>query len=284
MTTAASLARSVLGSDARLRPVGGGDINVAFRAETPDGPVFIKCHPDPPAGMFEAEASGLRALRRHAPADLGVPEVRSVHPHGLVLEWIEPARPSATTDAGFGRDLAALHRATSDAFGGIDGSTGGYLGSARIDLAPGTDWPDTYVRHRVEPLVRQAVRAHRLAPDAVTLLDRAAARAEEWCGPPEPPTLIHGDLWAGNRMVGQDGRNWLIDPAAQWAHRELDIAMMSLFGGFDGCFAAYTEAYPLGDGWRERVDWYQLPPLLVHAILFGGGYGDRARTVLQRRA
>lgn len=128
MTTAASLARSVLGSDARLRPVGGGDINVAFRAETPDGPVFIKCHPDPPAGMFEAEASGLRALRRHAPADLGVPEVRRVHPHGLVLEWIEPARPSATTDAGFGRDLAALHRATSDAFGGIDGSTGGYLG------------------------------------------------------------------------------------------------------------------------------------------------------------
>ena len=83
-------------------------------------------------------------------------------------------------------------------------------------------------------------------------------------------------------MVGADGVNWLIDPAAHWAHREIDLAMMQLFGGFGSeCFAAYDEAFPLADGWRARMRWYQLPPLLVHAILFGGGYGASVISVLR---
>ena len=118
-------------------------------------------------------------------------------------------------------------------------------------------------------------------PAALALVDRVAARSGELCGPPEPPALLHGDLWAGNRLVDRDGANWLIDPATYWGHREVDLAMMRLFGGFGAeAFDAYDEAHPLATGWPDRVEWYQLVPLLVHAILFGGSYGRAAMDVL----
>ncbi|HAS10233.1 MAG TPA: fructosamine kinase, partial [Acidimicrobiaceae bacterium] len=89
----------------------------------------------------------------------------------------------------------------------------------------------------------------------------------------EPPARLHGDLWAGNRLVDRDGRSWLIDPAAHGGHREFDLAMMRLFGGFGAaCFAAYDDVHPLADGWEARVPLHQLAPLVVHAIKFGGGY------------
>src|SRR5690606_28934753 len=110
-------------------------------------------------------------------------------------------------------------------------------------------------------------------------------RAAELCGPAEAPALVHGDLWGGNRLVDRDGTSWLIDPAAHWGHRELDLAMMQLFGGFDrAVYDAYDEAFPLAPGWRDRVSWYQLPPLLVHAIRFGGSYGAAALAALRRYA
>ena len=91
--------------------------------------------------------------------------------------------------------------------------------------------------------------------------------------PDEPASLLHGDLWAGNRLVDRQGESWLIDPAAHHGHREFDLAMMRLFGGYtDQCFAAYDECYPLQAGWAERVLLHQLAPLLVHAIKFGGSY------------
>ncbi|MFT4085638.1 MAG: fructosamine kinase family protein [Gordonia sp. (in: high G+C Gram-positive bacteria)] len=263
------------------RPVSGGDIARAYRLETGDGPLFLKWRPDSTPDLFEREAAGLRALRRHR-GELGVSEVLRESPRGLVLEWIESGPPTSTTEVDFGRGLAALHRTTHDAFGSLDDALAGYLGSAQVDLTPTADWPEFFFGRRVVPLVNRAVAEGRLSPEARELTRRLAPRARELCGPPEPPALVHGDLWAGNRMVGAGGENWLIDPAAHWAHREIDLAMMSLFGGFGGdCVAAYDEAFPLADGWRSRIRWYQLPPLLVHAILFGGGYGGAALDVLR---
>ena len=129
------------------------------------------------------------------------------------------------------------------------------------------------------------MREGRIDPVALQLVDELAGRADELCGPPEPPALVHGDLWAGNRLVDKGGRSWLIDPAAHWGHREYDLAMMQLFGGFgEECYRAYDEAFPLAEGWRERIAWHQLPPLLVHAILFGGGYGESALRVMRSYA
>jgi len=264
------------------RPVSGGDIARAYRLETPDGTLFLKWRPQAAPGLFEREALGLRALRAHA-SGLGVPQVLRSSPSGLVLEWIEAGPGSAGADEDFGRALAGLHRTAGPAFGALDGGRTGYLGSQPVDLTPTGDWPEFYRDRRLRPLMRRAVELGRLPESAMGLLESLDAR--ELCGPAEPPALVHGDLWAGNRMVDVRGRNWLIDPASFWAHREVDLAMMALFGGFGaGAFAAYDETFPLADGWRDRVDWYQLAPLLVHAVLFGGGYGRRALAVVQSYA
>lgn len=272
----------------RTSRVHGGDIATAYRLDLADGgTVFAKTHPSPKPDMFAREAAGLRALRRHAPAALGVPQVLRASARGLVLEWIDGAgrRPSDAVEEELGRGLAGLHRATNSTYGAIDDALAGYLGSAEIDLTPTADWPEFFIERRVRPLMERAIGMGRLDPRARAALAACAPRAAELCGPPEPAALVHGDLWAGNRVVDAAGRNWLIDPACHWAHREIDLAMMALFGGFGpACFAAYDEAFPLAEGWRSRVSWYQLPPLLVHAILFGGGYGDSALAALNRYA
>ncbi|QQS02160.1 MAG: fructosamine kinase family protein [Austwickia sp.] len=271
----------------RATRVHGGDIASSYRLDTDDGPLFVKTHPQPKPDMFAREAAGLRALREHAPATLGVPEVLRASDRGLVLQWIDVAggRPGQAVEEELGRGLAALHGTSHPTFGAIDDAMAGYLGSAEIDLSPTADWPEFFVDRRLRPLVEKAIGMGRLDRRARQLLEACAPRATELCGPVEPPALVHGDLWAGNRVVDRAGRNWLIDPACHWAHREIDLAMMALFGGFGpACFAAYDEAFPLAEGWPDRVSWYQLPPLLVHAILFGGGYGDSALAALRRYA
>jgi len=267
----------------RVTPVRGGDIAKAYRLDTPSGPLFVKTHPDRKPGMFEREAAGLHALR--ATAAVAVPEVVRESPAGLVLEWIEEGRRTPAADVALGGGLARLHRITGPHFGGLDGAPGGYLGSQPVDLTPTERWPEFFVERRVRPLTARAVELGRLDASAAALADRVARRADELCGPPEPPALLHGDLWGGNRLVDVHGVNWLIDPAVYWGHREIDLAMMQLFGGFgEATYEAYDAAFPLAPGWRERVDWYQLPPLLVHAILFGGSYGSAALAVLRRYA
>ncbi len=277
--------------------VAGGDIAQAYRLECDDGPRFLKTHPRPLPGMFPREAAGLRALRAGAPATLGVPRVVQVSEHALVLEWIEDAGRGGGAGAGgtgaggtgveedLGRGLARLHAGPGSAFGSIDGDPRGYLGSVPVDQTPSERWPEFLLERRLVPLTERAVAVGALDPSARDLLRRCAARLDELCGPAEPPALVHGDLWAGNRMVDARGRNWLIDPACHWAHREIDVAMMHLFGGFGAaCWPAYEEVHPLAQGWRMRIAWYQLTPLLVHAILFGGSYGASVLATLRRYA
>ena len=135
---------------------------------------------------------------------------------------------------------------------------------------------------------QQQRNAYRDARDAIDAADGAAiervcARIESLAGPAEPVARLHGDLWSGNLLAGADGQPWLIDPAAYGGHREVDLAMLRLFGdpGAEAC-AAYDEAYPLSDGHAERVALWQLLPLLVHAVLFGGGYGRSAGSAARR--
>jgi len=266
-----------------VTPVHGGDIARSYRLDMPSGRLFAKTHPEPKPSMFEREAAGLRAMR--AAGAVAIPDVVRETPSGLVLEWIDVGPRTPGADRAFGAELAALHRVTGPHFGGMDDAPRGYLGSQPVDLTPTDRWAEFFVDRRVRPLTRWAVELGRLDPAAVELVDRVAGRADALCGPPEPPALLHGDLWGGNRLVDVGEVNWLIDPAVYWGHREIDLAMMQLFGGFGASpFDSYDEAFPLAAGWRERVSWYQLPPLLVHAILFGGSYGSAALDVLRRYA
>lgn len=254
-----------------LAALSGGDVAAAYRAELGDGRrVFVKTHHSPPPGFFTTEAAGLAWLREAGAVP--VPEVLAVsdEPPFLALEWIDEGRPGPATEQHLGRALAGLHRAGAPCFGREDRRT---TGSRGLPNEPCDTWAEFYATQRLLPLARLATDAAALPTAAVTRLASVARRLDELGGPPEPPARLHGDLWAGNRLVDADGTSWLIDPAAHGGHREFDLAMMRLFGGFGAdCFAAYAEAAPLADGWEERVPLHQLAPLVVHAIKFGGSY------------
>jgi len=142
---------------------------------------------------------------------------------------------------------------------------------------------DVYVTQRLEPVARMAAQRGALPPEAPRLLDALATRLPELAGPEEPPARLHGDLWSGNVLTGVDGRPWLIDPAAHGGHREIDLAMLGLFAAPRPAFlAAYQECAPLADGHEERVELWQILPLLVHAALFGGSYGASAVAAMRR--
>ena len=263
--------------------LGGGDTSAAYRLDLDDGRrVFAKTHAAPPPGFFSTEAAGLAWM---AAADaVRVPAVLSVadDPPHLVLEWIDEGRAHATTEADLGRSLAELHRAGAPSFGRTDRRT---TGSLALSNEPAESWPEFFRERRLLPLA--AIAEQRGALDEHTLvgLRGVAERLEELAGPPEPAARLHGDLWAGNRLVDVHGRSWLIDPACIGGHREFDLAMMRLFGGFGPeVEAAYDEVHPRAAGWQERVALWQLAPLVVHAIKFGGGYGRATREAVQRYA
>jgi len=249
--------------------LGGGDVAESFRMRLDDGrTVFAKTHRDPPPEFFQTEAAGLTWLRESGA--IAVPDVLAVADGLLVLEWITEGAPVAATEANLGRALARLHRSGAPCFGRADRRT---TGSRRLPNDPCPTWVEFYATQRLLPLARLAGDATALPPSAIKRLEAAADRLAELGGDVEPPARLHGDLWAGNRLIDASGTSWLIDPAAHGGHREFDLAMMRLFGGFGpDCHAAYAQEYPLSDGWEARVPLHQLAPLVVHAIKFGGGY------------
>ena len=268
--------------------VRGGDVAQSYRFDLADGRcVFAKTHPSPPAGFFTTEAAGLRWLAE--PEAVAVPEVLAVSdgdgggPPFLVLGWIELGRPHERTEAELGRALAALHRAAPRAFGREDRRT---TGSRGLPNEPCATWAEFYASQRLAPLARLGRDGGAIPARAVAGLERLDAdRLSAIGGPAEPPARLHGDLWAGNRLVDVSGRSWLIDPAAHGGHREFDLATMRLFGGFGAdCFAAYEDVHPLAEGWPERVALHQIAPLVVHAIKFGGGYVGAAVDAIARYA
>lgn len=273
---------AALGSPvAGLQAVSGGDINQAFEVHLQDGRVvFAKSNSDAPATMFEAEARGLAWLGQ-ANA-LRVPTVIAHTKDVLVLEHIQrgPRRPDF--DERFGRGLAMLHRAGADVFGLDHDNFIGRLPQANAPLAPAT-WANFYRVRRLQPQLQLAIDEGQATPTMRRGFDRLLERLEDIVGPPEPPARLHGDLWGGNAMVDDRGMPCLIDPAVYGGHREVDLAMMRLFGGFSPrVFSAYHEAFPLAQGHEDRVPLYQLYYLLVHVNLFGGSYVASVEQALAR--
>jgi len=263
---------AALGSRVRAaRGLSGGDINEAQAVTLEDGrEIFVKTNRQPPAGMFAAEASGLEWLAQAGA--LRVPAVLAADERFLALELIRPGKPRSSFDEELGRGLAELHRATPERFGlDHDNFIGRLPQSNRPAATPG--WAAFYRERRLEPQLRAAGSAGLIPPELRRDFDRLFDRLEQLVGPEEPPARLHGDLWGGNLMCDGEGAPCLIDPAVYGGHREMDLAMMRLFGGFrTATFAAYGEAYPPAPGHGERVALYQLYPLLVHVNLFGGSY------------
>jgi fructosamine-3-kinase len=282
----AALERELGAAVQGLRAISGGDINDAYRATLADGRLlFVKTQARSLPGLFACEARGLRWLAE--PAALRTPSViafRDEAPSFLALELIERAAPGPQHDEQLGRGLAALHRAGAPGFGlDHDNYLATLLQVNRPASAPG--WAGFYAERRLEPLFARAVDAGLIGGRSRALFTRLLARLPELCGPAEPPARLHGDLWGGNAIADERGRPVLIDPAVYGGYREIDLAMMQLFGGFGArCFAAYDEAYPRAAGHEERVPLYQLYPLLVHVNLFGAGYAAGVERALLRYA
>jgi fructosamine-3-kinase len=260
------------------RRVGGGDINEGWRLELGDGtPAFAKTRADVAPGEYAAEAAGLGWLAE--PGTLRVPAVLGVSDAVLVLEWVEAG--GRGDPAALGAGLADLHAAGAPAFGATahDGPT--RIGPLLLPNDPAPDWATFYAERRLRPVLERA----RLSPEGTRAVERVCARMAELAGPEEPPARLHGDLWSGNVLWDRAGQPWLIDPGAYGGHREVDLAMLSLFGAPGPAFlAAYEERHPLADRHEERVELWQLFPLLVHAALFGGGYRQAAANVAARYA
>lgn len=279
------------GSPTGLVRVSGGCIADAAVASFGDGTrVFVKRAAGSP-GMFEAEAEGLRALA--GAGAIRVPEVLAAAADALVLEMIESGPRGAGFFEDFGRRFAALHHEHGRACGFPHDN---FIGSTPQPNQPldgpwdaaspddGSGWPEFFLERRLRFQTRLA--AERGGAELARLLDRAEGRiAELLAGAAEAPALLHGDLWGGNYIVDEAGEACLIDPAAYYGHREADLAMTRLFGGFDSRFySAYEEEAPLAPGHEERLPIYQLYHVLNHFNLFGGGYGAQSRSILQRYA
>jgi len=266
----------------QLRAVGSQHGWAHYRALLADGRVaFAKVARAGLGGVFEAEARGLRWLGEAGA--VGVPEVLGWDEATLVVSWVAAGPADAAAAERFGRELARMHRAGAPSFGA---PWPGFIASLflpndqpAMPAAPagGDQWPDWYTARRVLPYLRLAVDAGTLNSADAGLIESAAARTADLAGPAEPPSRIHGDLWAGN-VIWSGGSGWLVDPAAHGGHRETDLAMLALFGApyLDRILRSYTQEWPLAPGWQQRVPLHQLHPLLVHVCLFGAAYRREA--------
>jgi protein-ribulosamine 3-kinase len=279
------------GAPVKLVGIGGGCIADARVATFEDGSkVFVKRAAGAPE-MFSREAEGLRALA--ATKAIRVPDVLAVDEQALVLEMIRQAPMKRGFFEAFGQNFAMLHSHRGKACGFPHDN---FIGSTRQLNQPldgpwdqaaddGSTWPEFFMERRLRFQVRLAAsggHGHELEH----LLDRSEARIIELLNAAiEVPGILHGDLWSGNFMADDRGEACLIDPAVYYGHREADLAMTRLFGGFEPAFYnAYAEAWPLAPGHEDRLPIYQLYHVLNHLNLFGGGYFGQSKHILQRYA
>lgn len=278
-TLGKKLKKEVLIQD--FRQAAGGCISNGGRLITTAGDFFLKYNSGKPDDFFKAEAKGLKLLQDAG--CLKVPQVLLQAKAGeyvyLVMEWIAHERIAADYWGRLGEQLAAQHRHTADTFGLYHHN---YIGSLRQYNTRHESWADFYRKERIERQLDLAESQGKMPKGFRALFDGLYKCLPDIL-PDEPASLLHGDLWSGNVIIGPAGQAVVIDPAVYYGSREMEIAFTGLFGGFDPRFyASYHSAYPLQAGFNDRVELYHIYPLLVHWNLFGESYRRRAETIVKR--
>jgi fructosamine-3-kinase len=265
----------------RYEQVQGGDINKAYCLFTPTGKYFLKINDeDKYPGMFTKEANGLGLLRKNC--TLIIPQVIKVgvcnEQQYLLMEWLEKGTIQKNTWKNFGAGLASLHKLPQQYFGLNEDN---YIGSLKQGNDPHNEWYSFYIECRIMPLVKKIFDTGGFSTGDINDVNSFCNNLKN-IFPAEFPALLHGDLWGGNFLITSSGDVAIFDPAVYFGHREMDIGMTKLFGGFDRHFyESYNEAYPLEKGWEKRLPIVQLYPLLVHAVLFGGHYISSTKSVFK---
>lgn len=262
--------------------VSGGSINAAYCLHTTAGDFMMKRNSKTAyPGMFAAESAGLDTIRHTktiaVPATILLNEFED--DSFLILEWIEAVRPNQITTKLLGQQLAAMHRHTAAEFGF---NADNYMGSLPQSNKTHHTWAGFFNNERLQPMVKiAAVKGLMHTADVQAfekLYETLPGLFDE-----EPPALLHGDLWSGNYLIGNNQKPYLIDPAVSYGHREFDIAMTTLFGGFDTAFyEAYQDSFPLAHGWQHRLALWNLYPLMLHLNLFGNSYLAQVRGNLKQ--
>lgn len=266
----------------RVSPISGGSINQAARLDTTYGTFFLKAndtflYPK----MFEKETHGLKILKETNL--ITIPDIILIgEEEGLafmVLRFIDSKPRNINFWESLGTSLAKIHRHTSQRFGFTEDN---YIGSLFQSNKEYNRWTDFFTEERLEKQVQLALSTGRMNESDRNLFSKIYSRYET-IAVEEQPALLHGDLWSGNLVTGTNGEPCLVDPAVYFGHREMDISMSRLFGGFEEEFYhAYNNEYPLMAGFEERMDIHNLYPLMVHLNLFGGSYLHQVRSILKR--
>lgn len=266
-----------------LRPMGGGCVNRAWEARTEKGYFFAKTNQPVDDSFFKHEIDGLEAIRR-----TGAIRVPRVMGHGydeerraaiLVLEWVSGEKNERTEEK-LGWNLAKMHQTIGHAFGWDKDNLIGRLPQPNGWM---NEWIDFFRERRLRPQLELGIRMETITGKRRSQLERLIEQLDQWLDGRVQPSLLHGDLWGGNWIVGPQGEPFLIDPSVAFGHAEMDLAFTELFGGFSERFyRAYEEAHPLGPDYHDRKELYQLYYLLVHLNCFGETYGADVDRVLRR--
>ncbi len=271
----------------KKRPVSGGDINQAFVLELSNGEqIFMKANSRKNLGFFRAEAEGLQAMR--STNTVKVPAVLAIGTDSssafLLLEHLAEGKGSRASSEELGRTLALMHLADTERFvpnGKYGFYCDNYIGASEQSNQPMDNWIDFFMQRRLMPQFEKA--SGWFGKDEQRDFDSFLGKLPQVLSEPAQPSLLHGDLWAGNYLIDQAGAPWLIDPAVYVGHAEADLAMTELFGGFDQAFYdAYRSVAGIDSGYRDRRDLYNLYHLLNHLNLFGSGYLYSVRSIVRR--
>ena len=262
-------------------PLTGGDINEVYILESKLKKFVIKVNrTDLYPNMFETEMNGLLKLKKGNSIRIGNP-IKVINHKGLsilILDHIKKGLMTKELWINFGSQLNLLHQKTQDKFGLNEANYIGCLHQSNINE---TSWANFYANQRLEPMLKMAINSGYLKGYS-SRFEKLYSKLSNLF-PEESPALLHGDLWSGNFIAGENNKVWLIDPAVYYGHREMDIGMTLLFGGFNKLFyESYNANNPLENEWKERIQLTQLYPLLVHVNLFGGEYVVSVKSAIDR--
>lgn len=258
--------------------VSGGDINLAYRISTSSQDYFIKVQPQQTKDYFQHEINGLKAIGKvtNTPTPIANGEIDGNA--YLILNWLDESWGDQT-DLGFA--VAKMHQQTNDQFGFIDNH---HTKALVKNNAWNSSWRDFYLHQRLEPEVAVADKKGYWNQWRQSHFTQMVHSFENYYHDHQvKPSLLHGDLWAGNFLFAGNQQPYLIDPDALYGDREFDLAMTTIFGGFDRNFyQAYSSVFPFDDGLDKRLSWYRFYYLCMHLILFGESYGNAVDNILRQ--
>ncbi|NME72595.1 fructosamine kinase family protein [Flammeovirga aprica] len=279
-----SILQKELGGSVQLQEfssISGGCINDVFKMDTNQGMYFLKVNQQMPIHFFEAEKEGLELLdqisRFTIPNVIGLGTFQTTQ--YLLLEYIDSRRTSVNYWEELGVRLAELHKNSNDSFGGVNDN---YIGKLPQSNQNKSNWLDFFIEERLLPQVNLGVKSGVIPQKYIESTNALRSLLKDYF-PEEKPALLHGDLWSGNTMYDSQGQPCIVDPAVYYGHREAELAFTTLFGGFDKLFfEVYNEVFPWEKGIEERLEVYNIYPLLVHTNLFGGGYLEQVNAIYKR--